>query len=261
MTPLLTMCQDFDGRFAAAESLRSFFAICGDRSTTDECLPALMALYDVLNDDDDEVRHVGSAAARGLLGRSLVPIEAANALLKWLVQTFGNSPTFRAIVAARVTGANGTLDASVSWTSAERQLNKALAFDDSLFIIEENNLFVDEAREARRWSTVLKLLPRSSADKSMLQLDRWLVDGLKSLQNLIEQKDDGPLGWASTPGVFAVCARLLSSSTSLLSMGYRSKDLEDAHESIRMTAMRARYKEKDALSALVIDLQDAESFF
>lgn len=209
-----------------------------------------MALYDVLNDDDDEVRHVGSAAARSLLGRLLVPVEAANALLTWLSEMFKDSSTFRGIVAARMVGSHGTLDASVEWKSAEEQLNMALTFDDALFVIEESNLFVDEVREAKRWSRVFASLSWSSTDESLVKLNSWVAGGLNQLSQLTS-KSDGPLGWASTPEVFAISYRLLLASPTIFYNGQASGELENARTGMQTAMSILEEQGKDVLSGFL----------
>ena len=224
--------QDFDTRFAAALSLRSFFSTIGSSCTADEYLPALMALYDILNDDDDEVRDVGSAAARTILGIPLVPIEAANSLLTWMAQALRESAVFRANAAARLVGGAGILASSEEWAAADDQLDTALAFDNSLFVVEEQNLFIDEVREAKRWRQVFQAMPWMSTEAPLRKLDSWLSGGLTRLRRLMEQ-EDGPLGWASNPRVFAICSRVLLGSMAMVSQGHASTGLLEALGSLK----------------------------
>ncbi|KAM4054760.1 putative death-receptor fusion protein [Hirsutella rhossiliensis] len=220
----------FDTRFAAAESLHSFFAAAGLRSTSDEYLPALLALYDALNDDDDEVRDVGSKAVTCIIGKALVPIEAANRLLHWLAQHFGGSAGFRAEVASRVVGhCEAKAADGAAWAPAEDELAAALRFDDSLFVVEEQNLFVDEVRETTRWVHVLKSLwwEDAAGDEILGRLDGWIRAGIVRLGRLVEQ-EDGPLGWASSPQVFAICTRLVHGSVAMMAKDLASPELREA---------------------------------
>lgn len=189
-------------------------------------------MYDILNDDDDEVRDVGAAAAKHILGHSLVPIEAATSLLTWLSQTFKASTAFRDIAAARIVGHHGLLHAENGWIGAEDQLDAALAFDDSLFAIEETNLFIDEVREAQRWRKVFEALDWAQTEVPISKLNEWLARGLIRLQRMMDEKD-GSLGWASDPHVFAICARLLLGSSALVEKGHASKELSEGLENIR----------------------------
>jgi hypothetical protein len=234
MAMLTQLSQDFDTRFAAAESLQSFFSVIKDTCVTEDCLTALFALYDTLNDDDDEVRDIGSAAASSILGDFLVPLEASSRLLQWLCRTFGDTASFRAAVASRMTGASNVLSSHQDWVPAETQLNEAVQFDDSLFVVEEKNLYIDEIRESRRWARAFASVEWSSDADTITRLEDWLwrQGGTARLLQLLDQ-DDGPLGWASDPEVFAVCSRIILSSVAVESKGCASPGLCDALSSIR----------------------------
>ncbi|KAF4977485.1 hypothetical protein FZEAL_6004 [Fusarium zealandicum] len=196
--------KDFDTRLAAAESLSSFFTSTQDY-TGEHYLPALLALYDSLNDDDDDIRDVGSSAVKSILGQALVPIEAANRLLSWLAQHFGSSAHFRRNVVLRIRG---------SQVSVKEQLKEAVKFDDSLFAVEEQNLFVDEVREAQRWVAVLESLTWETQDSNLMTLATWTDAGINEMRGFSLQ-DDGPLSYASKPDVFAILSRLLHASAAL----------------------------------------------
>lgn len=191
--------------------------MAGASSSSEEYLPAIIVLYDTLNDDDDEVREAGSAAAKSILGQNLVPLEASSRLLQWLIQHFSNNADLKAITASRVAGYRH----DQAWNLPGAQLAAALRSDDSLFAVEEQNLFIDEVREANRWATVFQNLKWSEGkaeDGEILRkLDEWLLDGLAQMQQLLEQ-EDGPLGWASNPSVFAICTSIVRGSVVLSEM-------------------------------------------
>ncbi|ORY63566.1 putative death-receptor fusion protein-domain-containing protein [Pseudomassariella vexata] len=217
----------FDTRMAAIESIRSFsshVSLSSQTSTSTAHLPWLLALYDALNDDDDEIRDVAAAATAPLLGKSLVSMEAGVRLLAWLGQRFGHTNEFRAHVACRMIGhssSSGSAGVNVinEWSSAENQLFKAMVFDDALFVVEEQNLYIDEVREAQRWRDIFAALPTHQESDAVLEsLKSWTVDGLKATTKMAET-DDGPLGWTSKPEVFAICARIVISGAALAERG------------------------------------------
>lgn len=222
---ILRSAQPFDTRFAAVETLKSFFSISlngslGISFESEEYLSALAALYDALNDDDDEVRDAAAAAARHVLGQTAVPLEAANRLLAFLAVAFKHSAQLREAVVARLVGSRQR------WTPASEQIDAALKVDDSLFAVEEQNLFIDEIREVGRWISVFEALEPAASDPSLLLLDSWLQGGLDRLQLLFAQ-EDGPLGWASTPQAFAVAAAVILCSVSLVGGRRASPQLEE----------------------------------
>lgn len=166
---------------------------------------------------------------KGILRPPLVPIEAANRLLEWLASTFANSAAFKSIITARLTGAKTT---NTLQQSAEEQLSAALRVDDSLFVVEEQNLFIDEIREARRWISVYEAVEWNDSDVSLKHLDDWLCGGLGRLQRLLEH-DDGPLGWASNPQVFATCSLFILCSTAMTLKGHASSHLQGSLRQVK----------------------------
>ncbi|KAJ0314936.1 hypothetical protein COL5a_012176 [Colletotrichum fioriniae] len=242
MSSALHDSRPFDTRIAAAASLASFFSATTSTSSTtaDQAqaaeaplLPALIALYDALNDDDDEVRDLASLSAKHILSQPLAPLDAASSLLSYIAATYRDSPTLHSLLASRLTGQVSsdstnntnieTTTAASQWSTAESQLSAALRFDDSLFAIEEQNLFIDEVRESKRWAAVFQDIFSSTSDSASASAARtalttWTSAGLDALLALTSQPsyaDDGPLGWTSDPDVYAVCARVLLAATAL----------------------------------------------
>lgn len=184
--------------------MRSYFAGKTFDSST-QTLPALLALYDSLNDDDDDIRNVGSEAASHILGDVLVPLEAASRLLDWLVTNYAQDAAFRAIVYGRIIGESGP---GLQPRSASEQLATALKLNDSLFAVEDQNLFIDEVRETKHWAAVYASLEGNEKEAAHAELEDWLEGGILEMQRLV-QEEDGPLGWASQPDVYAICSRIL----------------------------------------------------
>ena len=175
-------------------------------------------MYDTLNDDDEEVRDVGSDAVENILGASMVPLEAATLLLSWLAQSFGTTLEFKQAVCNRVVG-----QATKDWQHANDQLTAALEFDDSLFAIEEQNLFIDEVRDTIRWLAVFENLSWSEDGELVGSLSTWIKGGLARLNDLLKT-DDGPLGWASNPQVFAILTRVVRGGISVSKIDSSIKD-------------------------------------
>lgn len=228
----------FDMRMAAARALASFATALRpeDAMGSDAAyLPLLLALYSALVDDDEEVRDVGAAATAFVVSkdeatpRPLVAVDAADALLAWLRRRFGRTNEFRAYAACRLVGDTvvavdvGVQDLA-AWTPPEVEFAEALTVDESLFAVEEQNLFVDEVRETERWAglfgdlewewdeieredgTFARVL---MVDSSLSALRSWTRGALECLAGQVARGDDGPLGWASGPDAFALCHRVL----------------------------------------------------
>ncbi|KAI0887401.1 putative death-receptor fusion protein-domain-containing protein [Annulohypoxylon maeteangense] len=231
----------FGSRKAAVDAMQSFCTIIrfgrSDSPLDVAHLPWLLALYDALNDDDDEIRSIAAQAAAPLhSNQPLVSIEAGHRLLRLLLLWYGEIDEFRARVACRMIGytsndAPGN-DGAVSlsnWIPATTQISEAMRFDDSLFVIEEPNLYIDEVREARRWSEVYSSLPPSPSPSSLVEatLSSWILSGLQTLVDLAEREGrDGPLGPMSKPEVFAISARILVGGVALA----KKRDVEVRRE-------------------------------
>jgi hypothetical protein len=94
-------------------------------------------------------------------------------------------------------------------------LTQALDFDDSLFAEEEQNLFVDEIRESKRFLPVFHKLRLGEEEEVYQGLVSWATDGLETLVRHAGEKEDGPLGWTADQHVFAVSARVILSAVAL----------------------------------------------
>ncbi|KAI3394073.1 hypothetical protein diail_3249 [Diaporthe ilicicola] len=225
----------FDMRMAAAKAIKSFaFAVRSAAGSDAAYLPFLLAAYDALVDDDDEIRDVGALAAALLTSpeahpQPLVAVDAAESMLSWMQRHFGHTNEFKAYVACRLVGDPlVTLDIGVqdlsAWASPEQLFAQALEVDESLFAVEEQNLFIDEVRETQRWAGVFRGLPHDFdemeeddggaarkvlvKDNSLTSLKGWVERALECLA-VQAGMDDGPLGWASRPDAFALCHRVL----------------------------------------------------
>ncbi|KAK3375057.1 putative death-receptor fusion protein-domain-containing protein [Podospora didyma] len=207
----------FDTRYAAVMALKSFFVGSKHHSWDARYLPALSALYDGLIDDDDDVREVAASAASGVIGSHMVAPTAADRLVVWLRQQFGELEEFRSLLTCRIAGQASALK-GVQLHSAHEQLVEAMDFDDSLFAAEDHNLFIDEVRETSRWCQALHDIKQFKGDSSLQDLKEWTESGLARLIQLAE-KEDGPLGWASDQHVFAICVRILLSATAIVCAG------------------------------------------
>jgi len=209
--PITKYAQTFDTRFVAAEALKSFCSATGDLVQEPEHLPLLMALYDALNDDDDEVREVAAVATVKVLRQALAPLEAADRLLDYLAAHFGSLPEFQNVVVCRLAGVSPRLE---QWPDVRLAVEQAINFDDSLFAQEEQNLFIDEVRELRRFQRVARGLSWGPGDECLRRLARWTTAGLKMIGEST-YRDDGPLGLATDQHYFALCARLVISGVVL----------------------------------------------
>ena len=210
-------------------------------------LPSLFALYDTLNDDDDEIRELGAKTVSSIVGESLVPLAARDQLANEMNSWHYDSNSYSWNVVRRLTGHSSYEpfhDDQCHLMSADEQLQKALENDDSLFVEEEHNLFIDEIREAELWCRIFeeKDLVRPDAYTKRLweipdtMLADWVLQGLDAMNKLLASLD-GPLGWSSKPAVFAICMRILLSANSLLRRQAALALEENLHEVTKEQAL------------------------
>lgn len=206
-------------------ALRSFFALAKLEQTPCQefMLPALLALYDFLNDDDDEIRDIGAETVSAILKQPCTCLAAQKEFLDWLVLRYSHSSLFISTIIIRLTGSTEQESLGSGLISAEDQLRFSLQEDHSLFIEEEQNLFIDEVRETQNWQRALfKISPKSMSTSNNLLRDtkpsiaiaRWALCGLQNLNQI--SKRDGPLGWASKPAVYEVCVRIILCANAVL---------------------------------------------
>jgi hypothetical protein len=193
-------------------------------------LPSIFALYDTLNDDDDEIRNLSSGTVSALLRKSLVPLAARLELAQYISKMHAGARSFAWNVVCRMTGSKlETADnLRLRLQPVGDQLSKAMKDDDSLFVEEEQNLFIDEVREAKLWSKVFEDTALDTGDWQRADFDientwgephaavaTWVLEGLLATCSHLNE-EDGPLGWTSKPAVFAILTRLLLSANAII---------------------------------------------
>jgi hypothetical protein len=258
----LTGSKIFDTRLAAALALKSFVTATTLDRASSQAMSVVLVLYDFLIDDDDEVREIAAQAASPIIGADTTPLLAIDSLLQWMAERFAESPAFRLQAIYRMVGQV----APVAETSGEElclmpaaeRLTAALEVDDALFAVEKQNLFVDEVLESQRWATVLEGLCSRRIDNDgeyREALHGWCVSGLENLAALAE-RDDGPLGWASQPRVFAVAAVILRSSVTASRWGPELGELRSRLAELRRVGERCRLHGELLLIAEVDGMQE-----
>ncbi|KAK5664241.1 hypothetical protein OQA88_458 [Cercophora sp. LCS_1] len=237
----LNVDNTFDTRYAAITAFRTFFLGSRGQKWTPDHLPALSALYDGLIDDDDEVREVAAEAASGILGpSSLMPPTAADRLVEWLGGQFQGQQEFRQHVIHRMTGQLPLWgQEEFMLPPADEQLRQSMEFDDALFATEEQNLFIDEISETKRWQKAFaRYVGAVGEEASYRELVKWTVSGLKCLMQLAE-KEDGPLGWTSDQHAFAESARIVLCSVAIAESG-KSEEVSRLVAQLRETGTGAK---------------------
>ncbi|KAG8212344.1 Cell cycle-associated protein [Trichophyton interdigitale] len=222
----------FTTRFAAVTSLNSL--VIGLRaanvqfSETPILIDVMFVLYDMLNDDDVEIREAATLVASKALADDLtvfrLPAASASAIAALLTRQYaGSSRVFEGAL-QRFLGAPGQQRLCVP---VAETLDKAINESTALFAEEKQNLYIDEVREIKLWSQHLVQLENAAINCSLYEnFNTWVMDELDSLTQLAAEKPkDSLLGWASNIDVFVTGIRVLYGAKILL-LTHRSVSID-----------------------------------
>jgi hypothetical protein len=137
-----------------------------------------------------------------------VPEAAVETFAIWMCDKYQSDENFLAAVVRKVTTGKGQCELT-PYNNVEDELADALIEDNSLFVEEEQNLYIDEVREARMWITMLMRGQEEHWDYAQGRVSIWSLRGLLAIERQAAKKIDGPFGWTSRPQVFAICARVI----------------------------------------------------
>lgn len=197
-------------------------------------LDVYLVLYDMLNDDDDEIRDIAASTASWVLSHSsvspdadvtLAPLNASALLADFVTHNYRESPMLGRRVFLYLTGQeprisgsdDGTCLIPVSdWISRYRQ-DSTVLFEE-----EKQNLFINDVREVKVWSRSLMQLSKSAYEYSAVrEISLWASEGLLHLQSLVSPgaEPDGLMGWVSKPEIFTLGCRVITIASVLDSRG------------------------------------------
>ena len=220
----LHRCKHLWGALALREKLHSYF------------LRLCIAIYDLLVDDDEDIRNLAAeitqriAATSGKIHAADVePITAGSKLLTFCVKQWPRNLHLAIQAAVRAFGIS-----EPNWTSVSEQLLSLTWNDTALFAVEKQNLYIDEVREAWVWSRMLMRLSPAALPKAMIKkLGHWAADGLTALADRGKSEIDGPLGWTSKPEVFTLGMRVIYGTEVLFSLVERNRRIPVAPSQLR----------------------------
>ncbi|KAJ9220006.1 hypothetical protein DTO169C6_7663 [Paecilomyces variotii] len=233
---------EFTTRYAAVLSLSSFSRALrsqtGSPKTPPAALDIYLILYDMLNDDDEELREISASVASQLLSYSsvspgravaLAPLTASKLLAEFIAAHYKNSHRLFRDAVRRVVGqAIGTSQGRL--VAVSQLASEYLKESTVLFVEEKQNLYIDDIREINIWTEVLFGLEADATDPAIVQdFSGWVMEGLSYLTQLACSSKDGLLGWASKTDMFVLGTRVLSAARFLVSqssaaLGHREED-------------------------------------
>jgi hypothetical protein len=193
-----------------------------DPSAEDLFRSLCLSVYDLLNDDDEEIRIEAAKSAAKILAAAdsttaasgpTVPLVATRQLTELLARRWPNCADLFETAVARAFGV-GIHGAK----TVEQQLQSFEKAEYALFAEEKQNLYVDDVRETRIWAQVaMQLSPSAARKDALINLAMWTVDGLEMLTRKIERtKIEGPLGWSSEENAFLLGLQVVHATDVLL---------------------------------------------
>jgi hypothetical protein len=179
-----------------------------------------LSVYDLLNDDDEEIRIEAAESAHKILSADsansasgpTVPLVATQQLAELLTRRWPeNADLFNAaVVRAFGVGKRGA-------KSVEQQLQSFEKAEYALFAEEKQNLYIDDVRETRIWAKVATHVSASAVPEALLSdLTKWTVDGLAGLIDNFRYSADGPLGWTSEGNAFLLGLQVVHAAEVLM---------------------------------------------
>lgn len=220
--------QDYSLRYAAAHSLDGLRDSLGHDTKMPDALRVSywLAIYQVLVDDDDEIRDIGAAVvSRSLLdvlsiNSSIVPAVARERLRSYLLREHSKSEILAVESMDRLTG---------QYSGSARKFPKRLMAEatqeqNELFYKERQNLYIDEVSEAKIWSSLLRqTISIPLPETTKVYLNMFVEEGLEVLKSNAEESLDGPLGWTSKEEVFTLGMRIIHASHVVLEWQNRTE--------------------------------------
>ncbi|KEQ95613.1 hypothetical protein AUEXF2481DRAFT_79436 [Aureobasidium subglaciale EXF-2481] len=223
----LRVINPFDTRYAAVVATRQFseeaLAYLSSSDLDDSFLAFCLAVYDLCNDDDVEIRTFSAPVATKILNArsakkhlDMVPLAANQGIAEFIAAAFGSSERAALSAISRATGnaVNGSFPDSIKQSLAEKN-----GAGPSLFAQEKQNLFIDETREAKLWSSIAaRLQPTAFSFRLLMNLCTWVIDGLDVLIAETEARPDQPLGWSRKAEVFTLGMQILYAAELVLKL-------------------------------------------
>lgn len=201
-----------------------FRQMLAEDSLQPQMLRLCVTLYDLLNDDDEDIRLLASEATSSMLwfGKPLVPLVAGQKLAAFMLRQW---PRSQDLIDTAFSRAFGSIDecnaASSMWP------RNASHIDTALFAEEKQNLYIDDAREVKIWTQMLLMLPLEALSNAQLKTLAIAVDaGLATLTtNASTEVGGGQAAWPANADSFVAGLRVICGAQVLLNVSCRGRKL------------------------------------
>jgi hypothetical protein len=144
-----------------------------------------IAVYDLLNDDDEDIRITAASIAVRILSvvdvenrnePDLEPITASQRLLNFIIRRWRSSKDLFHLAFTRIFR---------TFQPVNNQISRSMQTDQALFAEEKQNLYIDDAREVAVWAqVVMKLSWPGAVDQPLVKsLGIWIEEGIPALRS------------------------------------------------------------------------------
>lgn len=206
----------------------------------DSLLDIYLILYDLLNDDDEEIREIAALTASWVLSYSSVSpqtavnlgaLDSSSLLATFIISHYAHSADLCGRVIRYITGQECRISGSngqMRLKSVADLISEYSQESTVLFAEEKQNLFIDEVREVDVWSKALLAFQKNAYPEALIrQFSSWVLDGLRHLSLLLTEGPglDGYLGWTSKPECFTLGTRLISISCAMISETFSASNI------------------------------------
>ncbi|RAO64566.1 uncharacterized protein BHQ10_000578 [Talaromyces amestolkiae] len=259
----------FSARSSAIMSLKTFSRILRKPNqaadTTPDTLDIYLILYDMLNDDDDELRSLSAPIASWVLSHSAIfpnqavtlgALPASESLVKFIIENYATQPALFQHVITRLMKETLSQKKQTDFKSFETLFEDYSKESLALFEEEKQNLFIDEVREIDIWTKVLRHLDKSAYDQNTInKLAAWVSNGLTYLNNkvtssAVDGQEDDVLGWTSKPEVYTLgcllfnVASLLIATSEMEVAGSFQRALTTLYEKGQMISLHSQWLDR-----------------
>ncbi|KAJ5777592.1 hypothetical protein N7520_000838 [Penicillium odoratum] len=241
---------EFTTRYAAMVSIQSFSLGLRPADSSPRVdgplLDIYLILYDMLNDDDEELRDIAASTASWVLSYSSVsprttvalgPLNASSLLATFIIDHYSDAPQLARRVIRYLTGQSHRISGSDEQShlvSVADLVSEFCQESTVLFVEEKQNLFIDDVREIDIWSKALLHLHKGAYPETLVrQFSNWIAEGLEYLSTRLTQEigHDGLLGWISKPESFTLGVRIISIASALTSEAFTAPQYLDVDPS------------------------------
>lgn len=197
---------DMDCRLAALESLEQLketpspVGVIDSLFQDSDKISILCILYDLLNDDDEEIRNRASDVVRCFrtspavqeVALACCPIVSRHLLVDYILAQPSGEDALHSQAVGRLLGVKAEainpvarIIAFCEENSVRDTMDSIRVGMDDLFAEEKQNLYIDDMAEIRLWARIAVATERQGRDRLLTSLERWIRDGLQHISDLL----------------------------------------------------------------------------